>query len=317
MTLLAAGATTLATLYAVGLLLGTAPRLRLAASPRPGPGPSPGQVWLTQAGVALTPLQFWAGSAAVGIAAYLLVAALTATPVVAVAPAVAAGLAPRVAVARQRLRRLREVAEAWPDGLREVMGAIAAGRSLSQALVGLAESGPLPLRNAFARVPALVRMVGTVPALETVKAELADPTSDRVLEVLILAHQRGGRAVADILRDLTDATAADVRTADEIETDALEQKINARAVFALPWLVLLLLTSQPGDFRAFYQSPAGALVVAVGGVASLFGMWLVGRLARDPLEERVLAPAPAADVGLEEAAGPGAGAAWGAGAGPP
>lgn len=288
MRLLAAGLTGAVVLFVVGSLLGTAARWRLRP-PRPrATGPTRGQLWLVQAGVALTPRQFWAGSAAVGVITLLAVAAVTATPVVALAPAVAAGLAPRVAVGRQRVRRMREVQEAWPDGLREVLGAIAAGRSLSQALVGLATQGPLPRRHAFARFPATVRMVGVVPALEAVKAELADPTSDRVVEVLLLAHQRGGRAVAEILRDLAEATSADVRISEEIETNALEQKINARAVFVLPWLVLLLLTAREGDFRAFYQSGEGLFVVVVGGVLSLLGMWAVGRLGRDPVEPRVL-----------------------------
>jgi Flp pilus assembly protein TadB len=79
-----------------------------------------------------------------------------------------------------------------------------------------------------------------------------------------------------------------VKTGEQIATDALEQKINARAVFVLPWLVLLLLTARPGHFRDFYQSSGGLLVVAVAGVASLLGVLVLGRLARDPVEERVL-----------------------------
>ncbi len=38
------------------------------------------------------------------------------------------------------------------------------------------------------------------PALELVKEELADPTSDRVIEVLLLAHERGGPIVRHIWR---------------------------------------------------------------------------------------------------------------------
>jgi hypothetical protein len=65
---------------------------------------------------------------------------------------------------------------AWPDGLRDVIASIAAGRSLSQALNALAASGPAPLQAAFARFPMLSRMLGRVPALEVIKEELADPS---------------------------------------------------------------------------------------------------------------------------------------------
>jgi hypothetical protein len=79
------------------------------------------------------------------------------------------------------------------------------------------------------------------------------------------------------------------RPLEEIASADLEQKINARAVFVLPWLVLLSLTGRPGQFRAFYQSPGGVVVVVLGALLSLAGMWLVGRLARDRTEQRVFA----------------------------
>jgi Flp pilus assembly protein TadB len=74
---------------------------------------------------------------------------------------------------------------------------------------------------------------------------------------------------------------------EEIETLSLEQKINARIVFVIPWLVLIFMTVRQGPFREFYQSVAGGFVVLIGGAASLFGMWLVGRLGREPDEPRV------------------------------
>lgn len=284
MTLLAALATGAAVYVAAGLATGALPTRRRPSRPRTG------QLWLTQAGVALTPRQFWVSSAAVGVVAFVVLTAATSTPAVVVVPAVAVALAPRAYFARQRARRLREVARAWPDGLRDLVAAVSAGMSLPQALTRLAEAGPEPLQRAFDRFPLRMRVLGVVPALEVVKAELADPASDRVIEVLILAHQRGGRVIVDILRDLAEAATDDVRTAEQITTAGLEQRLNARSVFVLPWLVLATLTARPGHFQDFYQSPAGVGVVVVGAVLSVFGMWLLARLERDPVEERVLVP---------------------------
>jgi tight adherence protein B len=286
MTLLAALATGVAVFLAVGAATGHPPALPRR---RRRVDPGAGQRWLVQAGVQLTPAQFWVGSATVGALTGALVTMATATPAVAVVPALAVAALPRLVIARQRARRLRAVQEAWPDALREVVACITAGMSLSQALGALATSGPEATRLAFARFPVLQRMLGVAPALEIIKAELADPTSDRVIEVLLLAHERGGRIVAEVLRDLAEATTDDVRTTEQLATDSLEQRINARAVFVLPWLVLLVLTLRPGHFRDFYQSPAGLGVVAVAGVASLVGVAIIGRLSREPVEERVLA----------------------------
>ncbi len=141
-------------------------------------------------------------------------------------------------------------------------------------------------------------MLGTVPTLEIVKEELSDPVSDRVLEVLVLAHERGGPIVSEILGDLIVATTKDLKVLDEIETEGLEMKINARAVLVMPWFVLVALTLRDGPFRDFYQSPAGLLVVVVGAALSVFGAWLIGRLSRRQTEQRVFgsaAPLPLGD----------------------
>lgn len=250
-------------------------------------GENPRQ-WLAQADVGLGPVGFSALSLGLGAGVFLVAASMTTAPAVALAPGVTAALVPRAVAARRRERRLRAVTQAWPDALRELIGAVTAGMSLPQALSALATNGPEPLRGTFARFPTLVRMAGVVPALELLRAELGDPTSDRVIEVLIVTHERGGRIALELLRDLAEATTDELRTEEEIATAGLEQRINARTVFVLPWLVLVALTASPGAFRDFYRSPGGLLVVGVAAAASLLGSWLVGRLARDPVEPRVL-----------------------------
>ncbi len=249
------------------------------------------QLWLQQAGVALTPRQFWLGSVGVGVGSFVLLVLVTGTPTVAVVPAIAIAMLPRAFFARRRTSRLDEVQRAWPDGLRDILASVSAGRPITHALNSLVQSGPEPLRVAFARFPLLARMLGTVPALEIVKEELAHPTSDRVIEVLILAHERGGRIVKEILEDLVASTTRDLKVSEEIATDGLEMQINARAVVCLPWLVLLALTFNDGPFRDFYRSRPGLLVVLVGGALSGFGYLLISRLGRPGVEARVFGSA--------------------------
>ncbi|MGF1668361.1 MAG: type II secretion system F family protein [Acidimicrobiia bacterium] len=286
MMLLASLASAVAAGLLVGLLLGVLPRSRAVV--QADPQVDPRQQWLIQAGLTITPRQFRLVTLGAGVAAFLVVLAITGLVVLALAAAMLTAFLPRAVYARRRALRLSEVQKAWPDGLRDLVASITAGMSLQRAIENLVVTGPLPLRQAFARFPYLARTLGMVPALEVVKEELADPTSDRVIEVLILAHQRGGAIVPDILRDLADATVRDVWAIEEIETLALEQKINARAVFVLPWLVLIAITAREGPFREFYASAGGVLVVVVCGVLSGFGMWLVSRLGAEPDEPRVL-----------------------------
>lgn len=290
MRLLVALMSGLAAALAVGAVAGVLPAPR---GPR-RPDVDRRAVWLAQAGADLTPTQFRLASAALGLVAFVVVVVLTATPVVAVAPGVGAALLPAALLGRTRARRLRAVEEAWPDGVRDLLASIRAGRSLHHAVLDLAANGPAPLRDAFARYPVLAQMSGVVPALEVVREQLADPTSDRVIEVLVLAHDKGGALLTAILHDLAEATASDLRVGEQIATDQLEQRINARAVFVLPWVVLVVLTLRPGAYRDFYAGPGGLVVVLVGALLSAIGMWVIARLGRAEEEPRVLGAAAGA-----------------------
>lgn len=222
-----------------------------------------------------------------GAGAGALVAFLAGSFAVGVFPGVVVALVPSALRTRRRAEAAEEVHRAWPDALRDLIASVASGGSLASALERLSQRGPHALRPAFSRYVSVARTAGVVPALESVKRDLADPTSDRVLEVLMLAHERGGGMVTEILQDLAEATTRDLWALEQIRTENLEQKINARAVFVLPWIVLIALTAREGAIRDFYASPAGVFVIALGALASGFGMWLVGRLGREPDEPRV------------------------------
>jgi tight adherence protein B len=185
---------------------------------------------------------------------------------------------------RQRAQRLADVQRAWPDGLREILAHVNSGATLATAIESLAERGPEALCAAFRRFPAQARMFGVVPALEIVKEELADPSSDKVIEVLILAHQFGGDSLQQVLRDLIETMSADQLTAEQIRTAGFEQRLEGIVVGLAPWLILLFLATVPETYRAFYRSREGRFVVIVAGVWAAFG-WLLMRLIARPAQE--------------------------------
>jgi tight adherence protein B len=308
MVLLGALAAGVFAFFAVGMLTGNAPEIKLR-SDKAKAEVSNRQIWLTQAGLELTPAQYHLGLAIVAFITFGVVSAITATPIVALAPAIAAVALPHTFFSRRRARNLNKNQQAWPDAIREIIASIESNASLHGALVALAYKGPEPLRQAFERFPTMASTIGVVAALESVRERLADPTSDRVIEVLILAHERGGGIVTDILRDLAHATTEDLQLDEEIESAALEQKINSRAVFIIPWLVLILLVMSNEGFRNFYQSSGGILVVVGGAGLSGLGMFLISRLGQDVKDPRVFggsalaakrAPATA-DSGVQDA----------------
>ena len=238
-------------------------------------------------GLDVSARQFWLTSIAVGVVTFLFVYGITGLVVVSLVPSVVVATLPRAYFARKRTLRLAAVQEAWPDGIRDLISSIRSGSSLPSAVESMALFGPEALREAFGGFDVYSRSLGVVSALEMVKEDLADPTSDRVIEILILAHERGGTVVPQILSDLADAATRDLWAMEQVRTEALEQKINSRVVFVLPWLVLVAMTAQSDAFRSFYSSRAGVTVVVLGGVLSLIGIVIASRLGRQPVEPRV------------------------------
>ena len=249
--------------------------------------PTRSRTTTTVPGLDVTPVQFSGTVTAAAAVTYLVVFALTGLVAVSLVPAVVVATLPKAYFARKRGQRLAAVQESWPDGLRDLLSSVRSGASLPTAVENMALFGPEPLREAFQAFNVYSRSLGVVPALEVVKDDLADPTSDRIIEVLILAYERGGAVVPEILEDLAEATTRDLWTMEQVRTDALEQKINSRVVFVLPWIVLVAMTARSGAFREFYSSPAGLVVVGIGGVMSLLGVAIASRLGAQPSEPRV------------------------------
>jgi tight adherence protein B len=238
--------------------------------------------------VAVTPAQFVVVSAGLGLIVWVAISALTHSVWVGLVPAVAAGLWPRSYFHRRREARMAELAKAWPDGIRHLVTITQARGTMHQAILELARSGPAPLVAAFARYPVLARIGGPVEALRTIREQLADPTTDQVVERLIVAHEKGQALTLQILRDLGTSLGKDLQAEAEVETQGLEPRITARVVFIAPWVGLVLLCVGDTSFSAFYRTGVGAVVVCAGGVLSVAGLAIVRWLAREPEEVRVL-----------------------------
>ena len=247
------------------------------------------QDWLHQAGAHVTPFQFIAVSVGMAMTVALLMQALTQVLPLAF---VAGGLAlwiPRSFYSRRRIKITQERINAWPDALRDLIAHLKSSMSVHAALGELGRSGPPVLRPYFNRYAGLAATLDQRTALEVVREELADPVSDRVLEIILVAFEQGSSVVIDILGDLAEATAGDITLHEEIKTAQLEVRIESRGAAVLPFVVLILLIATSPDYGDFYRSPAGWLVIGLGGLLCLAGLFSINRLGRVPAESRILA----------------------------
>jgi tight adherence protein B len=187
--------------------------------------------------------------------------------------------------ARHRRAALRDV---WPDAVDNVTSAVRAGLSLPEALSQLSVRGPVELRPAFAGFAEDYRATGRFQdCLDRLKADLADPVADRLVEALRIAREVGGSDLGRLLRTLSRFLREDARTRGELETRQGWTVNGARLAVAAPWIVLALLATRPQAVQA-YDRPAGALVLAIGAACSLVAYRVMIRIGRLPEEQRVL-----------------------------
>ena len=244
---------------------------------------------LSQAGIeGVTPGSLVAASAGLSIVTLLLVLAISQVPVMALAFAGFAAYAPWSLLRSRRLKRSLELREVWPEAVDNLASAIRAGLSLPEAVSALGTRGPEALRGPFARFAADYRATGRFnDCLDRLKANLADPVGDRVIEALRMAREVGGTDLGRLLRTLSAFLREDARTRAELETRQGWTVNGARLAVAAPWVILLLLSSNPRTGEA-YRTGTGALVLLVGAGVSFLAYRVMQRVARLPLEQRVL-----------------------------
>jgi tight adherence protein B len=281
----------------LGLLLGLGLLLVWQSGPRrPVPAVGRGPGWqdrtgemLTQAGIeGVSARQLVGVSVALGAVAFVLVLGTSRVPMIAGLFGVFAALVPLLLVRRRRSQRTVELREVWPEAVDNLASGVRAGLSLPEALTQLGTRGPEQLRSPFRRFGEDYRASGRfAEGLDALKVNLSDPVGDRVVEALRMAREVGGTDLGRLLRTLSMFLREDARTRAELETRQGWTINAARLALAAPWVLLLLLSSQP-DAVAAYNTPVGTVVLVVGGSVSLLAYRAMLRIARLPVERRVL-----------------------------
>jgi len=292
-------------LLGAGLLLMAAPflwprRRADAGTPASGHNPVDGETGqppqrglvalrgaLTQAGLGSLPLPAFAAiSLLLGLAGAALAQALTGVRALGVVAGVVGVVVPTVIVfwrARERRRSNRTV---WPDVVDHLVSAVRSGLALPDSVSTLAESGPAPTRAAFADFARDYRATGSFGyAVDRLKAGLADPVADRILETLRMAREVGGSDLTLVLRDLAAWLRQDAAIRAEVEARQSWVVNAARLGVAAPWIVLLLLSSRPEGAVA-YNTGSGVVVIVSGLAVSVIAYRLMVVIGRLPEERR-------------------------------
>jgi tight adherence protein B len=244
---------------------------------------------LAQAGIeSVTPGALLASCLCVGVVVLVLMYVVSRSPVIALAFALMASYAP-VALVKYRARQRRsELRDLWPEVVDNLASGVRAGLSLPEALTQVGLRGPAELRRPFQRFGEDYRATGRFyQCLDRLKAGLADPVGDRIVESLRMAREVGGTDLGRLLRTLSAFLREDARTRAELETRQGWTINAARLAVAAPWIVLALLSFRPEAVDA-YNTAAGLVVLMIGGLLCLVAYRVMVRIGRLPEEERVL-----------------------------
>jgi tight adherence protein B len=242
---------------------------------------------IAQAGLGSLPLAAFAAiSLILGLAGAALGQALIGVRPLALVAGLTGALLPTMIVLWRARERRRSNHTVWPDVVDHLVSAVRSGLALPDSVSTLAESGPVPTRTAFADFARDYRSTGSFGhALDRLKAGLADPVADRILETLRMAREVGGSDLTLVLRDLAAWLRQDAAIRAEVEARQSWVVNAARLGVAAPWIVLLLLSTRPEGAVA-YNTGAGVIVIVSGLVVSVFAYRLMVLIGRLPEEHR-------------------------------
>ena len=221
-----------------------------------------------------------------GLAAASVVWLVTGLTVLAVLAGLAGAAAPVMFLRARRLRLRKARRQVWPDVCDLLIASIRVGLSLPDAVASLATSAPAMLRPAFVVFARDLRSTGRFESsLDRLKASLADPIADRIVETLRMARQVGGTELTGVLRALSSSVRADAALRGEVE--ARQSWIRGAAVLGAvaPWVILGLLVMRPEGAQA-YASPEGVIVICVGAAVSVVAFRIMLRIGRLPEPRR-------------------------------
>lgn len=242
-----------------------------------------------QAGApSVTPRALAASSVGLALVVLLFGSALIRSPAIAACFAAMAALGPMTLVRSRARRRRAALRDVWPEVVDHLSSGVRAGLSLPEAVGQLGERGPVELREAFRAFAQDYRATGRFSdCLDALKARLADPVADRIVEALRITRDVGGTDLGRLLRTLSSFLRDDARTRGELEARQSWTVSAARLAVAAPWIVLALLATRPEAAQAF-NSVAGTIVLASGAGCSVAAYRLMVRIGRLPEEARVL-----------------------------
>jgi len=245
---------------------------------------------LTEAGhPRVSPSMFIVTASLVALSIGALVALLIPIPVLALFAVVAMGFAGMGYVRKQREARYRRLQQAWPGVIDHLRAGMRSGSDVTTAMMALPDTLPPDIRAGVSQFRVSInRGMDTDTALAELATRWANPVSDRICQVLRMAHEVGGTDVPGVLLQLQHSVRSDLAVREDAR--AAQSWIRSAALLALcePWIVLAVIATREQTVGA-YQSVEGTVILVVGALVSTVAYRIMKSIGALPESERWIA----------------------------
>ena len=224
-------------------------------------------------------------SAVVGALVGFAITALSSSISIAMAFAVMASVITYTFLHTSAKRRETKFELLWPDVVDHLITGIQSGMSLVEALSQLADRGPAELAPYFAEFNRQIRNEGDFnSAISWLQGQFSHYASDQIFEAIILSRSLGGTHLLQILRMVGDFIRQDLALRKEIEVKHGWIKNSAHLSAAAPWLLLLLLSTQPSTATAYATNTGVVILISGIFMTAIAYLWMnkLGALPKPP-----------------------------------
>ena len=192
-----------------------------------------------------------------------------------------------VILKRSRNKKYEAMNAAWPEVIDHLIMGIQSGLSINESLAGLATRGPDVLRPAFNRFAIAMANTGDFGgSLRNLKHDCGQPGSDQIFESISISKTLGGSELLTILRTVGTFLRQDLALRREIDVKHGWIKNSAHLSAIAPWVLLLLLSTQPATASAFSTS-SGILILIFGAAMTVVAYFWMAKLGKLPELPRV------------------------------
>lgn len=190
------------------------------------------------------------------------------------------GFLPFLLRKRKEEQKRSNLGKLWPELLDHMISGLRSGLSIAETITGLSRRGPELTRPIFMECQNLLIQGADLESIfKYIKREFNDPIADQVCEVLDFARGTGSRDTALTLRTLGDFIRSDIAVRGEIQAKLGWVKNSAVVAVIAPWILLIILSSQPSTLQAF-STDTGVLILFFGVAMSLLAYFWMSRVGR-------------------------------------